>query len=149
MAASLGKKAALGFGLALVAIQLIPYGRDHVNPPVTKEPQWNAPSTRAIARRACFDCHSNETTWPWYSSIAPASWFVQDDVEQGRSKVNFSEWDHPQPKAKDLVDMVTHDYMPPPSYRWLHSASHLTQPERDELARGLEAILATSPKSAE
>jgi len=49
-------------GLALfAAIQLVPYGRDHQNPPVVQEPQWGTPEARAIAQRACFDCHSNET----------------------------------------------------------------------------------------
>jgi len=45
-----------------------------------------------MARRACFDCHSNETVWPWYSSIAPVSWLVQRDVDEGREKLNFSDW---------------------------------------------------------
>ena len=60
----------LWVGLGLVAlfllIQAIPYGRAHSNPQVTKEPAWNAPQTRVLAKDACFDCHSNETTWPWY-----------------------------------------------------------------------------------
>ena len=61
--------------LAVVAlallIQLVPYGRAHTNPPVVAEPNWDSPQTRELAVRACFDCHSNETTWPWYSNIAP------------------------------------------------------------------------------
>ena len=57
-----------------LAIQFVPYGRDHSNPPVIGEPTWNSPETRALAVRACFDCHSNETVWPWYSNIAPVSW---------------------------------------------------------------------------
>jgi hypothetical protein len=76
------------FGL----IQLVPYGRDHTNPPVVAEPAWDSPQTRALAVRACFDCHSNETVWPWYSNVAPASWLVQRDVDDGRRRLNWSEW---------------------------------------------------------
>ena len=57
-------------------IQLVPFGRDHTNPPVVQEPKWDSPATRELAKRACFDCHSNETVWPWYSNIAPVSWLV-------------------------------------------------------------------------
>ena len=57
-------------------IQLVPFGRDHTNPPVVQEPNWDSPATRELAQRACFDCHSNETVWPWYSNIAPVSWLV-------------------------------------------------------------------------
>ena len=56
------------------AIQLVPYGHNRSNPPVTGEPAWDSPQTRAYAKQACFDCHSNETIWPWYSYVAPASW---------------------------------------------------------------------------
>ncbi|MCX7782465.1 MAG: heme-binding domain-containing protein, partial [Meiothermus sp.] len=78
--------------LVLLAIQLVPYGRDHQNPPVVAEPPWDSPQTRALFVRACADCHSNQTRWPWYSHIAPVSWLVQRDVEEGRSKLNLSLW---------------------------------------------------------
>jgi len=58
----------------LVLIQLIPYGHAHSNPPVTQEPAWDSPETRALAESSCFDCHSNETTWYWYTYVAPFSW---------------------------------------------------------------------------
>ena len=66
--------------LTAILIQLIPFGRVHTNPPKAGEPAWNSPSTRELVRRTCFDCHSNETTWPWYSNVAPASWLLQRDV---------------------------------------------------------------------
>ncbi len=90
------KRVLFGSLLVLLAgfllIQLVPYGRNHTNPPVLQEPNWDSPQTRALAQRACFDCHSNETEWPWYSHVAPVSWLVQRDVEEGREKVNFSTW---------------------------------------------------------
>ena len=75
------------FGL----IQLVPYGRNHTNPPVGTEPNWISDQARAVTVRACYDCHSNETTWPWYSNVAPISWLIQRDVEEGRGIINFSE----------------------------------------------------------
>src|SRR5690348_15393640 len=97
--------------LALVGIfalmQAVPYGRSHSNPPVTAEPKWNSPQTRALAVRACFDCHSNQTKWRWYSNIAPVSWLVQRDVDGGRGTLNFSEWNRPQDVgAGDLADAI-------------------------------------------
>ena len=62
--------------VVVVGIQLIPYGRNHTNPPVVTEPQWDSPRTRELFTRACADCHSNETVWPWYSNLAPMSWLV-------------------------------------------------------------------------
>ena len=75
--------------IALLVIQLVPYGRDHVNPPTTSEPAWDSPNTRALAKQACFDCHSDETEWPLDSHIAPASWLVQHDVNEGRAVPEF------------------------------------------------------------
>jgi hypothetical protein len=83
------------------AIQLVPYGRDHGNPPVTGEPTWDASETRALVKQACFDCHSNETEWPAYASIAPVSWLVQRDVNEGRAVLNFSEWPRPQQELSE------------------------------------------------
>ena len=98
----------IGLGVfgTLLAIQLVPYGREHANPPVTGEPTWDAPETRTLAKQACFDCHSNETEWPAYASIAPASWLVQRDVNEGRAVLNFSEWPRPQEEAKEASEAV-------------------------------------------
>ena len=74
--------------VAFLAIQLVPIQR--TNPPVTTQIQWDSPQTEALARRACLDCHSNETTWPWYSYVAPSSWLIYYDVLRGRSEWNIS-----------------------------------------------------------
>jgi hypothetical protein len=74
--------------VAFVAIQLIPVNR--TNSPITTPIKWDSPQTEALARRACMDCHSNETTWTWYSYVAPASWLIYYDVQQGRSRFNIS-----------------------------------------------------------
>ena len=130
------------FGL----IQLVPYGRDHTNPPVTQEVAWDAPQTRELAVGACYDCHSNLTTWPWYSNVAPVSWLVYEDVQGGRETLNFSEWDRPQGEdTSEAVEAVREGSMPPLQYKPLHPAGRLTAAEREELARGLEKTLAADP----
>src|SRR5271169_1433876 len=92
--------------LATVLIQFIPCGHCHMNPAETREPVWNSSWTRELVHRACFDCHSNETVWPWYSHVAPVSWLLRRDVNGGRSHLNFTEWNHPQKHAKDVAEEV-------------------------------------------
>lgn len=121
------------------AIQFVPYGREHGNPPTRVEPTWDSPRTRELAQRACFDCHSNETVWPWYSSVAPVSWLVQRDVDHGRKQLNFSEWDRPQEEADEAAEAVENGEMPLASYLWTHPDAKLTEQERSELIAGLAA----------
>jgi len=130
------------FGL----IQLVPYGRNHSNPPVLAEPRWNTPATRTLAAKACFDCHSNLTTWPWYSNVAPVSWLVQRDVDGGRSQFNFSEWNKPQDVSiGDAVDAIRGGSMPPAIYRLMHPTARLSGTENDALIKGLVATFAADP----
>ncbi len=135
----------LGLVAALVvvglAIQLVPYGRDHTNPPVVMEPSWDSPQTRELAVRACFDCHSNQTVWPWYSNIAPISWLVQQDVDSGRSKLNFSRWDNPGKEARESAETVQKGEMPPSYYVVIHPEANLSSDEKAALARGLAATV--------
>jgi hypothetical protein len=133
--------------IAAVLIQFIPYGHNHTNPPATKEPAWNSPGTRALIRRACFDCHSNETVWPWYSNIAPVSWLVQNDVEGGRRHLNFSEWDHPQRHATDVAAQVKQGDMPLWFYLPMHSIARLTPAEKEALLDGAEKSLGPQNKA--
>ncbi len=137
---------ALGLVVAFLAIQLIPYGRDHTNPPVTGEPAWDAPETRALARQACFDCHSNETAWPAYANIAPASWLVQRDVDEGRAVLNFSEWTRPQEEAKEAAEVVLETEMPPAAYLLVHAHARLSTADRNLLAQGLARTLGLALK---
>ncbi len=132
-------------GLVAIAllIQLIPYGHDHTNPPVVTEPQWNSPATRALAQRACFDCHSNQTVWPWYSNIAPVSWLVYGDVQEGRQRLNFSDWTRPEGQYVDEFKEVYYERnMPPANYLLLHPSAKLTEAEWKQLFDGLEILAA-------
>jgi mono/diheme cytochrome c family protein len=131
----------VALALVLLGIQFVPYGRAQANPAVTAEPTWNSPRTRELAARACFACHSNQTEWPWYSHVAPVSWLVQRDVEQGRRKVNFSEFDRPQRDARNAADQVQKGAMPQPYYVALHPEANLNPAEREELIQGLQLTL--------
>jgi len=118
-------------GLVVFAlVQLVPYGRNHSNPAVTKEPSWDA-QTRAIAQKACFDCHSNETVWPWYSNIAPFSWLIQYDVEEGRNNLNFSEWGRWE--TDEIGEVVAEGEMPPTQYILMHPEARLDDAQRQSL----------------
>lgn len=123
-----------GFG----AIQLVPYGRDHANPPVAAEPAWDSPATRAFAVTACFDCHSNQTVWPWFSNIAPASWLIQHDVDEGRQTLNYSEWGRGQ-EGGESAEAVGERQMPPFSYILTHPDANLSDADRAAFIQGLIA----------
>ncbi len=127
-----------------VVIQLVPYGHSHTNPPVRKEPAWNSPTTRELSVRACYDCHSNQTVWPWYSQLAPVSWLIRNDVDRGRRRLNFSEWDQPQRGARTAsVDRrMQRGSMPPWYYILLHSKANLSDAEKEALMRGLDMTVA-------
>lgn len=119
-------------------IQVVPYGRAHENPPVVSEPNWDSPQTRELAQRACFDCHSNETVWPWYSNVAPVSWLVQHDVDEGRQYLNFSDWARVR-EVDELGEVVSEGEMPPSTFLLTHGEARLTDAERAALVDGLRA----------
>ncbi len=139
-----GLWALLGLGLL---IQLVPYGRDHENPEVLREPEWDSPRTRELFVRACQDCHSNGTKWPWYSFVAPASWLVQRDVEEGRSHFNVSEWGREENHGDEAAKLVREGEMPPWFYLPLHPEAQLTDAEREKLVAGLTATFGEEDES--
>jgi hypothetical protein len=137
---------ALAIGIACLVglfllMQAIPYGRTHTNPPIIKEPDWDSPRTRELAVRACFNCHSNETKWPWYANVAPTSWVVEFDVNVAREVINFSEWNHTYDLAPYSSQSVVTGNMPTVKYRMAHPEANLTPAETKELADGLDRTL--------
>ncbi len=123
--------------ILFVAIQLIPVDRS--NPPVVAEPPWNSPETRALAVRACFDCHSNQTNWLWHSYVAPISWLEARDVQQGRRRLNFSNWQ--AGRENEAARTIQRGSMPPPLYLMIHPEARLTDAEKQALIAGLNATL--------
>ena len=101
----------------------------------------NAPPAEiaALLRQACYDCHSGATKWPWYSHVAPVSWFVTSHVNDGREAMNFSDWPHDDAykagkRWARISRRVEEGVMPLTSYTWLHPAARLTGEERKQLS---------------
>ena len=124
-------------GLFVLA-QLVPFGRAHANPPVQAEPNWDSPQTKALFDRACADCHSNQTKWPWYSNVAPVSWMVQRHVNEARQKFNVNVPGFGR-EADEAANEVREGGMPEPTYLPMHPEARLNATERDQLIRGLAA----------
>lgn len=121
-----------------VIIQFVPYGHSHNNPPVLSEPKWDSPQTESLFYRACGSCHSNKTRWPWYSNVAPVSWLIQSDVNEGREELNVSEWvpgrtNHGSKAASEVSD----GDMPPFQYLIMHPEARLSKKEKEALIKGL------------
>jgi hypothetical protein len=138
------------FGAAIVVfllIQLIPVNR--TNPPVISEPNWDSPETRALAEVACFDCHSNETKYPWFTKIAPGSWLVYRDITSGRDRLNFSEWGQQRRvELGDLAEVIDGGEMPPWYYVMMHPNAKLSSSEKQALIIGLQTSLVQSSGQA-
>lgn len=124
---------------AVVAIQFIPYGKDHTNPPIVSEPQWDSPRTKELFNRACADCHSNETAYPWYSNIAPVSWLIAHDIDEGREHFNVSMWgSQKKNEGEDAAKEVREGEMPMWFYTIAHPEAKLSSNKKQELISGLE-----------
>jgi hypothetical protein len=134
------KRVTIGLVALLVLIQLVPYGRAHDDPP-GRRIAWDSKRTERLMTGACMDCHSNQTTWPLYSNVAPVSWLVQKDVDEGRDKLNLST---DRPRVREMVEKIRDGSMPPWQYKPLHPASRLSSKEKKELIDGIEATFGPS-----
>jgi len=113
----------------LLLIQLIPVSR--TNPGISGDIQATA-GLKQLLRRSCYDCHSYETRWPWYSYVAPVSWLVLGDVQKAREHLNFSLWEEYSPLdqahfRKKIIDEVTKGEMPLPQYMIMHPEARITE----------------------
>ena len=139
------KKAFLIIVLLLIGIQFI--RPDRTNPSVDPTEALQAPEeVAAILRRSCYDCHSNETKWPWYSAVAPMSWSIASHVREGRKALNFSRYRtiDPKIKAKRLNRMIKttrNGMMPLPSYLWLHKDAKLSPEDKQTIETWAESEL--------
>ena len=132
---------AVGFAL----LQLTNPAR--TNPSVVSDLMASNPpplQSAAMLHAACYDCHSSETRWPWYSHIAPMSWLIASDVKEGRRNLNLSDWpdDNPLRVAKRLENMsdeIGSGEMPLPKYVKIHADARLTEIQRKELTDWLDA----------
>lgn len=137
----------------LLQLAGIPTLLKQTNPPVSAKIKWDKPETEALARRACFDCHSNETKWPIYSRIAPVSWLITNHVVEGREYLNFSEWGQTPSKLDEegelagekSADEIQEGKMPMPGYVSMHPEANLTVKEKAALAEGLKVVFPKNP----
>ena len=118
---------ALILGALLIAIQFVPVAR--VNPPVKSDLQA-PPEVKEILRGACYDCHSHESRWPWYSRVAPLSWWLADHIREGRADLNFSQWplldfEAQADALEDIAAQIKKGKMPLRSYRLAHPEARL------------------------
>jgi mono/diheme cytochrome c family protein len=136
------KKVVLYLGIAAVVvfglIQLVPFGHDHTNPPTVSEPNWVSPEARALVKQSCFQCHSNETEWPWYSNVAPASWLIAMDVKEGREHLNFSDWQGNPGEVDEMAEEIQDGGMPPIQYWMFHPEAKLNDQQKQDLIQALE-----------
>lgn len=135
----LAGKALLAVVTVALGIQLVPYGRAHANPPVVQEPAWDSAHTRQLFMVACADCHTNETKWPWYSSVAPVSWLIARHVQEGRELFDVSEWSGANESGEEAAESVMNGSMPSWDYILMHPEARLSAAETEELIAGLVA----------
>ena len=116
---------------------------ERTNPPVDAE-VVAAPEVRALLRRACYDCHSHETVWPWYAYVAPVSWLVAHDVHHGRRELDLSDFEsydgaRQRKKLREVAEQVDHGEMPLWYYVALHPAARLADGERRQIVAWAQA----------
>lgn len=126
------KRSAVGLIALFIVVQFVPVAR--VNPPERSQPPA-PPEVQGLLQRACYDCHSNETFWPSYSSVAPVSFLIARDVKEGRRELNFSLWDsyderRKTRKLKEIAEQVEKAKMPQWYYVLFHPPAQLTESER-------------------
>lgn len=140
-------KIVAAIALSLILIQFVPYGKNHKNPAVVAEPEWAGQRTRELFFRACADCHSHETKWPWYSRYAPASWLVTRDVQEGRKHFNISAWGTQKKNHGDeAAHALLEGEMPPWFYVLPHPEAKLSDEEKAALVKGLQQTFGTAGK---
>lgn len=113
------------------------------NPPVDESLTINSrtqmtPEVASILDRSCRDCHSNKTVWPWYTKLAPVSWWLADHVNEGRQNLNLSEWgklpkDRQDRKLRQMCDEIQDGMMPLSSYLPMHPAAKLSEQDKKTL----------------
>jgi hypothetical protein len=147
------------FGLALVVFfvgaQFVPVDRS--NPPTDPQQEFTArlsppPAVASVIERSCRDCHSNRTTWPWYSRIAPVSWLVVNDVKEGRAHLNFSEWGtlgarRSARRLEEICEEIRSGAMPIPAYTLMHPSTKLAPQEIEAICGWTKEALAAGGKN--
>ena len=138
------KRTALAAFVLAVCAQFVVVARDNPSVPAGNLVYANAPANvRTVFDEACKNCHSNQTTWPWYSYVAPFSWIIAHDVHKGRRQLNFSEWNTYSPKKRQekleaICEQLVNGDMPDGKYLLIHRSARLTQEDREAVCTWVE-----------
>ena len=142
------KKILIGLAVLIVVIQFFRIDKTNPITPIEKGfIEINQPPTEitAILKTSCYDCHSNQVSYPWYTNIAPISWFIKDHINEAREELNFSEWADYSLKRKDhkleeCAEEVEEGEMPLDSYFIMHSEAELTHEQRETLENYFKSL---------
>ena len=124
---------------------------DKVNPPYNPNEDfltiYQAPENISLAlKNACYDCHSNETKYPWYTNVAPFSFWIKGHISNARENINFSTWESlydekgKAHKIEETIEEIQEGHMPPKSYKWMHPEASLTSQQKLDLISWLETL---------
>lgn len=147
---SLTKKILAGLFIVLIVIQFIKPDKNQSSADTPNDifAHYQAPdSIKQLIHTACYDCHSNNTAYPWYSEIQPVAWWLADHVKEGKSEINFSEFASYTPKKGDhkleeLIEMVKEEEMPLKSYTLIHGDARLSNAQRVAITNWAEQVRA-------
>ena len=135
------KRIGIAFIVVFIVIQVFRINKTIT--PVNEQTDFMAvtqinPEVATILKNACYDCHSNQPTYPWYTSVAPVSWWIKNHINEGSKHLNFSIWQTYTVKRKDhkleeCVEMIEEGEMPMNSYTWMHPEAKLTDAQKQLL----------------
>ncbi|MFM6057846.1 MAG: heme-binding domain-containing protein [Microcystis aeruginosa] len=136
---------------ALVVIQFIHPKKNQlpVNPDQQLISRYPLPdSVNTILQKACMDCHSNNSRYPWYASLQPVAWWLDEHIRDGKKHMNFDEYTHRSlryqfHKMEEIIEMVKEEEMPLPSYTWTHTEARLTKEERIAITQWAQLVMDT------
>lgn len=145
------KKIIIGVVLLVIVIQI--FRMDKTVKPVNPSTDFIALTTpsaevETLLKIACYDCHSNQPSFPWYTNVAPISWWIKHHIDEGRQELNFSDWGTYSDKRKkhkleECIEMIEENEMPIASYTWMHKDAKLTDAQKLQLIEFFRAIKQT------
>ena len=142
------KKIALVLLVAFVGIQFIPTERNQSDSVPSTDFMLvnNVPENiQKKLQVSCYDCHSNNTQYPWYNQVQPVAWFLEDHIKEGKAELNFNEWDslsnrRKKSKLRSIIKQIESDEMPLYSYTLIHKDASFSEAEKQELIRWIEQL---------
>jgi hypothetical protein len=142
------KKIALVLLVAFVGIQFIPTERNQSDSVPSTDFMLvnNVPENiQKKLQVSCYDCHSNNTQYPWYNKVQPVAWFLEDHIKEGKAELNFNEWDslsnrRKKSKLRSIIKQIESDEMPLYSYTLIHKDASFSEAEKQELIRWIEQL---------